>query len=35
MKEAACVMPPFVNKVSYSFDMAYDLNYLDCILQLH
>ena len=35
MKEAVCVMPPFVTKVSCSFDMAYDSNYLDGMLQLH
>ena len=35
MKEAVCVMPPFVAKMSCSFDMAYDSNYLDRMLQLH
>ena len=29
MKEVVCVMPPFVTMVSCSFDMAYDLNYLE------
>ena len=35
MKEAVCVMMPFVTKISCSFDMAYDSNYLDRMLQLH
>ena len=35
MKEAVCVMPPFVTKMSCSFDMAYDSNYLDRLLQVH
>ena len=29
------MMPPFVTKMSCSFDMAYDSNYLDRMLQLH
>ena len=34
MKEAVCVMPPFVTKMNCSFDMAYDSNYLNRMLQL-